>query len=57
MLTAAVSSVEDCVEAAGISVGGMGCEDVTCDCLSSVEDGVETSSGVSEVGMGCEDVS
>ncbi len=49
--------MEDCVEAAGISVGGMGCEDVTCDCLSSVEDGVETSSGVSEVGMGCEDVS
>ncbi len=42
--------MEDGVEAAGVSVGGMGCEDVTCGCLSSVEDGVEAT-GVSEVGM------
>jgi hypothetical protein len=31
----------------------MGCEDVTCSCLSSVEDGVEAA-GISVGGMGCE---
>ncbi len=33
----------------------MGCEDITCSCLSSVEDGVETA-GASEGEMGCEDI-
>ncbi len=32
----------------------MGCEDFTCGCLSSAEDGVEAA-GVSGAGMGCED--
>ncbi len=41
-----MSSVEDGVEAAGVSVGGMGDEVVTCGCLSSVQDGVEAA-GVS----------
>ncbi len=42
-----LSSVEDGVEATGISVGELGCEDVACSCLSSVEDGVEAA-GISE---------
>ncbi len=32
----------DVVEVAGDYMGGMGCEDVTCSCLSSVEEGVES---------------
>jgi hypothetical protein len=32
----------------------MGCEDFTCGCLSSAEDGVEAT-GVSGAEMGCED--
>jgi hypothetical protein len=40
-----LSSVEDGVEAAGVSVGWIGSEDVNCGCLSSVEDGVEATGG------------
>ncbi len=46
--------MEDGVEAAEGGMGCETCEDVTCGCLSSVEDGVEAA-GVSEV-VGCEDV-
>ncbi len=37
------------VEAAGVSGAGMGCEDFTCGCLSSAEDGVEAAGGL----VGC----
>ncbi len=50
-----LSSVEDDVEAAGVSGAGRGCEDFTCGCLSSVEDGVEAA-GVSVGWIGSEDV-
>jgi len=50
-----LSSVEDGVEAAGVSVGRICSEDVTCGCLSSVEDGVEAAGGrapeISRAGM------
>ncbi len=45
-----LSSVENGVEAAGISEGGMGCEGVTCYFMSSVEDGLEAA-GVSVGGV------
>ncbi len=41
-----LSSVEDDVEAAGVSGTGMGCDDFTCGCLSSAEDGVEAAGGL-----------
>ncbi len=47
--------MEDDVEAAGVSGAGMGCEDFTCGCLSSVEDSVETA-GVLVGWIGSEDV-